>query len=152
MTLARNIRYLRKKKGWSQEYIATQLGYKSYTTIQKWEMGSSEPPLKKLKELAELFDVDMDDLANKDLEYSILLEINSDPNQQLLIDRYQALPISYQNRLLKYAEALVKMHSLEDTLPEDLSDDHVYDKLSESSKAALKTGTAAIVNELSKEA
>lgn len=68
MTLAKNIRFLRRKRDWSQDYVADQLGYKSYTTIQKWEMGVSEPPLKKLKELAELFNVDMDDLTNKDLE------------------------------------------------------------------------------------
>lgn len=72
MTLSKNIRYLRKKKDWSQDYMAEQLGYKSYTTIQKWEMGTSEPPIKKLKELAKLFNVDMDDLANKDLEMSNL--------------------------------------------------------------------------------
>lgn len=69
MTLSKNIRYLRKSKGWSQEYIADKLGYKSYTTIQKWEMGTSEPPLRKLKELSDLFGVDMDDLTNKDIEY-----------------------------------------------------------------------------------
>ena len=40
MTLAKNIRYLRKQKGFSQEDIAKKLGYKSYTTIQKWEMGT----------------------------------------------------------------------------------------------------------------
>ena len=68
MTLSKNIRYLRRKKDWSQDFVAEKLGYKSYTTIQKWEMGISEPPLKKLKELAELFSIDMDDLANKDLE------------------------------------------------------------------------------------
>lgn len=67
MALARNIRYLRKKKEWSQDLLAEKLGYKSYTTIQKWEMGISEPPLKILKKLAELFNVDMNDLANKDL-------------------------------------------------------------------------------------
>lgn len=66
--LSKNIRYLRKKNDWSQEYIAQKLGYKSYTTIQKWEMGTSEPPLKKLKELALLFNVDINDLANKDIE------------------------------------------------------------------------------------
>lgn len=66
--LQKNIRYLRKKNEWSQEYIADKLGYKSYTTIQKWEMGTSEPPLKKTRELAELFHVDIDDLTNKDLE------------------------------------------------------------------------------------
>ena len=66
--LQKNIRYLRKKNEWSQDYIANQLGYKSYTTIQKWEMGTSEPPLKKTKELADLFHVDIDDLINEDLE------------------------------------------------------------------------------------
>ncbi len=67
--LPKNIRYLRKKNEWSQDYIAEKLGYKSYTTIQKWEMGTSEPPLKKTRELADLFNVDIDDLTNKDLEY-----------------------------------------------------------------------------------
>lgn len=41
--LPKNIRYLRRKNEWSQDYIAEKLGYKSYTTIQKWEMGTSEP-------------------------------------------------------------------------------------------------------------
>ena len=68
--LSKNIRYLRKKNEWSQDYIAAKLGYKSYTTIQKWEMGTSEPPLKKTRELADLFNVEIDDLTNKDLEFS----------------------------------------------------------------------------------
>lgn len=67
MTLSKNIRFLRKNREWSQDFVADKLGYKSYTTIQKWETGTSEPPLRKLKELADLFLVDMDDLTNKDL-------------------------------------------------------------------------------------
>lgn len=67
--LSKNIRYLRKKNEWSQDYIAEKLGYKSYTTIQKWEMGTSEPPLKKTRELADLFNIDIDDLTNKDVEF-----------------------------------------------------------------------------------
>ncbi len=66
--LGNNIRYLRIKRGFSQDYIAEQLGYKSYTTIQKWESGVSEPPVKKLKELSLLLNVDMDDMTNKDLQ------------------------------------------------------------------------------------
>ena len=66
MSLGDNIRYLRIQHNYSQDYIAEKLGYKSYTTIQKWESGVSEPPVKILKELALLFNVDMDDLANKD--------------------------------------------------------------------------------------
>lgn len=41
------------------------LGYKSFTTIQKWESGVSEPPLKALKKLSEIFNIDMNDLATK---------------------------------------------------------------------------------------
>ena len=74
--MAKNIRFLRRKNHWSQEYIADKLGYKSYTTIQKWEAGISEPALHKLKELSELFSVDMNDLVNNDLSKSSEKEIN----------------------------------------------------------------------------
>jgi len=69
MSLARNIRFLRKKQGWGQDVLAEKLGYKSYTTIQKWESGVSDPPLKILHKLANLFHVDINDLANADLEF-----------------------------------------------------------------------------------
>lgn len=66
--LGDNIRYLRLKNGLSQDTLADKLGYKSYTTIQKWESGVSEPPVKILRELASIFNIDMDDMASKDLE------------------------------------------------------------------------------------
>lgn len=68
MSLSRNIRYLRKKQGWGQDKLADELGYKSYTTIQKWESGVSEPPLKVVHAIASLFNVDINDLTNSDLE------------------------------------------------------------------------------------
>ena len=43
MNFKANIRYLRKINGISQQQIAQYLGYKSFTTIQKWEDGSSIP-------------------------------------------------------------------------------------------------------------
>ncbi len=67
MYLGENIRYLRIQKGLSQDALAEKLGYKSFTTIQKWESGVSEPPVKKLKELSEFLGVDMDDMNNKRL-------------------------------------------------------------------------------------
>lgn len=68
MCLANNIRYLRKKFNYSQDFIAEKLGYKSYTTIQKWESGVSEPSIAKLRELAELFNVDINDMTTKSIE------------------------------------------------------------------------------------
>lgn len=68
MCLANNIRYLRRKNNLSQDDIAEKLGYKSYTTIQKWEMGISEPSISKLKALAEIFHVDINDMTTRNIE------------------------------------------------------------------------------------
>lgn len=82
MCLGENIRFLRTKKGYSQDDIANMLGYKSFTTIQKWESGVSEPPLKALKKLSEIFNIDMNDLATKKLPYNT----NEDNNVYYLDD------------------------------------------------------------------
>ena len=68
MCLAKNIRYLRKKRNMSQDKLADLLGYRSYTTIQKWESGVAEPPVRIVRALAEIFHVDMTDLASVDME------------------------------------------------------------------------------------
>ena len=52
----------------SQDELAEKLGYKSYTTIQKWESGASEPPIGVAQKIALLFHVDLDDLLKVDLE------------------------------------------------------------------------------------
>ena len=82
MCLGENIRFLSTKKGYSQDDIANMLGYKSFTTIQKWESGVSEPPLKALKKLSEIFNIDMNDLATKKLSYNT----NEDNNVYYLDD------------------------------------------------------------------
>ena len=82
MCLGENIRFLRTKKGYSQDDIANMLGYKSFTKKQKWESGVSEPPLKALKKLSEIFNIDMNDLATKKLSYNT----NEDNNIYYLDD------------------------------------------------------------------
>lgn len=67
MYLANNIRTLRKNKGITQEDLAATLGYKSFTTVQKWEKGIAEPPLSVLRKLSELFRVELYDLTETDL-------------------------------------------------------------------------------------
>lgn len=68
MYLAKNLRFLRLKNGFSQDYIADILDYKSYTTIQKWEMGTSEPSISILKRLSKIYNTDMDTLYTVDIE------------------------------------------------------------------------------------
>lgn len=64
MTLKDNIRYLRRKKEMSQDDLAKLLGYKSFTTIQKWESGVAEPPFGKVQKLAEIFGIDINTLVD----------------------------------------------------------------------------------------
>lgn len=68
MCLAKNLKFLRLKHNFSQDEIAEKFGYKSYTTVQKWEMGVAEPSVDKLRELAKLYNVSMNDLLTRDLE------------------------------------------------------------------------------------
>lgn len=56
-----NLRSFRKEKDFSQEYLAERMNV-SRQTISKWENGTAMPDLKKLTELAELFDTSMDEL------------------------------------------------------------------------------------------
>lgn len=63
MHIGENIKYLRTQRGYSQEELAKALGYKSYTTITKWESGVSEPTLKMTNEIAHFFNVSVNDLC-----------------------------------------------------------------------------------------
>lgn len=54
---------LRKQNGFTQRYVAYQLGV-SDKAVSKWEMGKSKPDLNKLKLLSTLYDVPLNDLLN----------------------------------------------------------------------------------------
>ena len=79
MKLSDNIRYFRKLRNLSQDEIAKRLGYKSFTTIQKWETGMAEPPVGKLYELAAILHVSIMDLLkdNLDAEEALTVSTNS---------------------------------------------------------------------------
>ena len=74
MKLSERIKHLRKEKGMSQQDLANVFGYKSFTTIQKWEDGSAMPPSKNISMLAEVFNVRIEDLL-EDREEEILIPI-----------------------------------------------------------------------------
>ena len=79
MKLSDNIRYFRKLRNLSQDKIAKRLGYKSFTTIQKWETGMADPPVGKLYELADILHVSIMDLLkdNLDAEEKLTVSTNS---------------------------------------------------------------------------
>ena len=68
MSFANNIRFLRRQRNISQEELAEMVGYKSFTTIQKWETGASEPNMGVLRQLADIFHLSISELVETDLE------------------------------------------------------------------------------------
>lgn len=71
MDFKSKIKTYRKDRGLSQQDIADHFGYKSFTTIQKWEDGSSTPPAKTVKLLAEFFGVSLEDLLTESEKIAI---------------------------------------------------------------------------------
>jgi|SRR6516162_3290913 putative transcriptional regulator len=66
--LSANIRHLRRSKGISQAELAKNFG-KKQNTVGNWENGISEPSIKELVVLSQIFMVDMSDLVNRNLEH-----------------------------------------------------------------------------------
>ena len=65
-----NLRYLRKTNNMSQDDLADKLGYKSFTTVQKWEDGTAFPRVSTLKQIADIFGIDVDHLLNMNIRTS----------------------------------------------------------------------------------
>ncbi|MBR0373403.1 MAG: helix-turn-helix transcriptional regulator [Mogibacterium sp.] len=67
MILADKIIENRKKNGWSQEELADRLGV-SRQSVSKWESAQAVPDMKKILQLAEVFQVSTDYLLRDDIE------------------------------------------------------------------------------------
>lgn len=66
MSPGERIRELREKYNVSQKNLSSDLGYKTYTTVSKWESDASLPPGKELKKLATYFEVSTDYILGLD--------------------------------------------------------------------------------------
>lgn len=62
--IGQRLKFYRKKAQLSQNQVAEKLGYKSFTTIQKWEDSTSVPSIEILNQLCELYQVAFDVLVN----------------------------------------------------------------------------------------
>ena len=108
----KNVRWLRKKHNMSQEDLSDKLGYKSFTTIQKWESGITEPTLGKVHEVANIFNVDITDLTSQDLS---MIKINQTSNQNStytneelkILDPYNQLNEEGKEKAVSYTWDLV---------------------------------------------
>lgn len=91
MKFDENLRAFRKQKEFSQEYLAEKMNV-SRQTISKWENGTAMPDLKKLTDLASLFDVSMDELLGTSApDYKTSVSDNVElENLKQAFDEYKA--------------------------------------------------------------
>lgn len=78
-SIPNNIKYLRKKNGFTQETFANALGI-NRPSVGAYEEGRADPRLTTLSKMAELFKVSVDELINEDLTNE-----NRIPNQNIKV-------------------------------------------------------------------
>ena len=66
MSCYENIRFLRKKKGWTQEKFSKKIGIKR-SLVGAYEEGRSDPRLSNLLKMCEVFSISLDNILKKDV-------------------------------------------------------------------------------------
>ena len=63
--IAENIRFFRKQAGLTQEELAARFGSRK-TLISNYEIGRNTPEIETLSELADIFDITIDELVGRE--------------------------------------------------------------------------------------
>lgn len=83
----KNLAYLRKQKNMTQSDLANKINV-DQTTIGRWEDGNREPTVGNVSNIADVFNISIPDLLNRDLENESPtfdeLEILFDKNKDIL--------------------------------------------------------------------
>ena len=87
MHIHQNIKYLRKRKGWTQKDLSEKID-KTYITVGDYERGKIYPPLPILLRLCELFNLSLDQLVLQDL--SAETPSPPEPDQAAELQRLQS--------------------------------------------------------------
>ena len=88
LTLYKNIRELRKQNGWSQEELATRMGYGDRSSIAKIEGGKVDLSQSKILDFARVFGVDASELMGDDG----VISSNDTEHAKAIRDLYLNLP------------------------------------------------------------
>ncbi|WP_302826183.1 helix-turn-helix domain-containing protein [Anaerofustis stercorihominis] len=135
----KNIKFLRKKNDLSQEDLSQKLGYKSFTTIQKWEDEKAEPPLNKFDIIANMFNVSMDDLYNRDLsKYFDNKDKDEIKNLDIIKNHNLDLSNNVKEHLNKYKQLKEPRQNRVDKITDMELDEQRQEELRSSSVSFLK--------------
>lgn len=76
MEMGSRIYELRKKNNLSQENLAEKIGV-ARQTISKWELGETSPDIKQAKQLAQIFNVSLDELTGNDVREVLIEKVSN---------------------------------------------------------------------------
>ena len=108
MTIGERIKQRRLELGYSQDELAKKVGYKSRSSINKLEL-SRELPARKISLMARALETTEGYLMGWTEDRDIPdIDIISDNETNLIIERFNRLPEDLQKELLMYAEFLLE--------------------------------------------
>lgn len=108
MILAEKIIKLRKQQGWSQEDLAMHMGV-SRQSVSKWEGAQAVPDMKKILQLAELFNVSTDYLLRDDIEiYESVGEVMVESGTE---EAVRSVSLEEANKFLEFNERASRLIS-----------------------------------------
>ena len=113
-TVGENILRMRKRLGWTQEELATKMGYKSKSTINKIELGINDIPQSKIVKFADVLGTTPAHLMGWNDE-----EENIPPEERVLSEGEKMLLDLYDRVSDETKEVLVTMLSAFDKIPTD---------------------------------
>lgn len=113
-TLSRNIKYLRTRKGWSQEGLSAEI-HLARSTYSTYETGMKIPDLQTIDALAAIYDIGFEGLVSYDLTDSLLSRIYFDQKDEellTLLNEYQDLSIASKNIVVENLRILLERESV----------------------------------------
>ena len=105
-TVGENILRLRKELGWTQEELATKMGYKSKSTINKIEMGINDIPQSKIVQFANVLGTTPAHLMGWNEEEKIPPEeFELSEGEMMLLNLFRQVPEDQQQLVLQMIRA-----------------------------------------------
>lgn len=105
-TVGENILCMRKRLGWTQEELATKMGYKSKSTINKIELGINDIPQSKIVKFAEVLGTTPAHLMGWNNEEPLSPEepVLSE-GEKIMLDLFRRVPEDQQKLVLQMIRA-----------------------------------------------
>ena len=106
-TVGENILRMRKELDWTQEELATRMGYKSKSTINKIEMGINDIPQSKIVKFAEVLGTTPAHLMGwSENETTLSPEsVELSEGEKMLLDLFRRVPEENQQLVLQMIRA-----------------------------------------------